>query len=74
MIEYDAAGKTVIEVGILFGRAGTKPTVESCDGKATSQKTAEHGQFTAKIDDDTAVARGYLIYNDAGTYRVIYSD
>lgn len=74
MIEYDAAGKQIIEVGILFGRAGTKPTVESCDGKATSQKTAEHGQFTAKIDDDTAVARGYLIYNDAGTYRVIYSD
>lgn len=74
MIEYDAAGKQIIEVGILFGRAGTTPTVESCDGKATSQKTEEHGQFTAKIDDSTAVARGYLIYNDGGTYRVIYSD
>ena len=74
MIEYDAAGKQVIEVGILFGNAGTKPTVESCHGKATSQKTEEHGQFTARIDDDSAVARGYLIYNDGGTYRVIYSD
>ena len=74
MIEYDAAGKQVIEVGILFGTSGRKPTIESCDMKATSQKTEEHGQFTARVNDDDAIARGYLIYNDNGTYRVVYSD
>ncbi len=73
MIEYDSVGKTIVEVGILFGP--TTPTVERCGSKATSQLNLTHGQFTAKPGsaEDTA-ARGYIIYNDNGTYRVIYSD
>lgn len=73
MIEYDAMGKEIVEVGIIFGNGNH--TVESCDSKATSQNTADHGQFTAKPGKTGGtVARGYLIYNDKGTYRVVYSD
>ena len=73
MIEYDAMGKEIVEVGIIFGSGNH--TVESCDSKATSQNTKSHGQFTAKPGKTGGtVARGYLIYNDKGTYRVVYSD
>ncbi len=73
MIEYDAMDKEIVEVGIIFGNGSH--TVESCDSKATSQKTEKHGQFTAKPGKTGGtVARGYLIYNDNGTYRVVYSD
>ncbi|MBE6912399.1 MAG: hypothetical protein E7473_07730 [Ruminococcaceae bacterium] len=73
MIEYDAGGKEIIEVGILFGDS-TSITVDSCEYKATSQKKLSHGQFTAKPNGDETVARGYLIYNDNGTYKVVYSN
>ena len=73
MIEYDAGGKEIVEVGILFGDSA-KITVDSCEYKATSQKKLNHGQFTAKPNGDETVARGYLIYNDNGTYKVVYSD
>lgn len=73
MIEYDAGGKKIVEVGILFGdSAGI--TVDSCKYKATSKKGASHGQFTAKPYDDESCARGYLIYEENGKYKVIYSD
>ncbi|MBQ2742491.1 MAG: hypothetical protein IJF32_06770, partial [Oscillospiraceae bacterium] len=77
MIEYDAGDKNVVEVGILFGDTSKIPTVDSCKYKATSAKSGVnvHGQFTAKPADTTyTYARGYLIYNDNGTYRVIYAD
>ena len=73
MIEYDAGGKEIVEVGILFGDSA-EITVDSCEYKATSQKKLNHGQFTAKPNGDETVARGYLIYNDNGAYKVVYSD
>ncbi len=76
MISYDANGAEIVEVGILFG-SGT-PTIGSFDnGKAASKHTGKNisGQFTATGYDGTSTgARGYLIYNDNGTYRVIYAD
>ncbi len=77
MIEYDAGGKNIIEVGILFGTAESTPTIDSCMYKSTSQTNGGddgHGQFTAKsANSEYATARGYMIYEDNGTYRVIYS-
>ncbi|MBR2181740.1 MAG: hypothetical protein IJ949_07600 [Oscillospiraceae bacterium] len=73
MVEYDAGDATLLEVGILFGDTGETPTVESCKEKMSSQRDDfTHGQFTAT--SDYAVARGYLIYQDGNTYRVIYTD
>lgn len=75
MIEFDSADKQIVEVGILFAENGT-PTVDSCMYKATSQKNGSgiHGQFTAKpANASQTVVRGYLIYKDGDTYRVIYS-
>ncbi|MBR2180625.1 MAG: hypothetical protein IJ949_01910, partial [Oscillospiraceae bacterium] len=76
MIEYDAGDKEIVEVGILFGD-GTNMTVDSCMYKATSQKSgnALHGQFTAQpADDSYTTAKGYLIYRDGSSYKVVYSD
>ena len=73
MIEYDAGGKEIVEVGILFGDSASI-TVDSCEYKATSQRKLSHGQFTAKPNGDETVARGYLIYNDNDTYKVVYSN
>ena len=74
MIEYDAAGKTIKEVGILFG-ATDEIDVDSCDSKATSQRKNTHGQFTAKprTDGNASYARGYIIYEDSGL-KVKYTD
>ncbi|MBQ2743904.1 MAG: Ig-like domain-containing protein [Oscillospiraceae bacterium] len=76
MISYDANGAEIVEVGIIFG-SGT-PTIGSFNnGKAASKHTGKNisGQFTATGYDGTSTgARGYLIYNDNGTYRVIYAD
>ncbi len=69
MIEYDKADFEIVEVGILFGTGDI--TVDSCTAKYTSQRNSDHGQFTAKSSGN---ARGYLIYNDNGTYRVIYAN
>jgi len=73
MIEYDAGGKNIVEVGILFGD-NVGGTVDSCKYKATSKKGASHGQFTAKPFGDESYARGYMIYEEDGEYKVIYSD
>ena len=74
MIEYDAAGKTIKEVGILFG-ATDKIDIDSCDSKATSQRNVAHGQFTAKprTDVNALYARGYIIYEDDGL-KVKYTE
>ncbi|MBQ4100225.1 MAG: carbohydrate-binding domain-containing protein, partial [Oscillospiraceae bacterium] len=57
--------------GIIYGSGNH--SIESCDSKATSQKTEKHCQFTAKPGKTGGrVARGYLIYDDNGTFRVIY--
>ncbi|MBQ2841238.1 MAG: Ig domain-containing protein [Oscillospiraceae bacterium] len=74
MVEYDAAGKPIIEAGILFSSSGT-PTVDGAMQKFTSQRSTSRGQFTAKPTVDTyTVARGYIVYDNNGTYEVAYSD
>ncbi|MBQ6697939.1 MAG: hypothetical protein IJP38_09850 [Oscillospiraceae bacterium] len=72
MIEYDAGNKQIIETGILFGEATVE--IGSCEYKATSQWNKSHGQFTALPSGDENYARGYLIYNDGGVYKVIYTE
>ena len=69
----DANGKNIAEVGIIFGEDAE---ITSFESKATSKKRGNsQGQFTAMpYDGDGKAARGYLIYNDNGTYRVIYAD
>ena len=71
MIEYDACGKNIVEVGIIFGNGNH--TVDSCDSKATSQRGLSRGQFTAKPGSGNTVARGYLVYEENGAYKVVYS-
>ncbi|MBQ4544093.1 MAG: Ig domain-containing protein [Oscillospiraceae bacterium] len=74
MVEYDAAGKPIIEAGILFSSSGT-PTVDGAMQKFTSQRSTSRGQFTAKPTVDIyTVARGYIVYDNNGTYEVAYSD
>ncbi|MBQ3224198.1 MAG: hypothetical protein IJB42_00670, partial [Oscillospiraceae bacterium] len=72
MIEFDGAGKEIVEVGILFSSSGT-PEVGSCMYKATSKTNGGddgHGQLTAKPANNTqTVARGYIIYIDNGEYK-----
>lgn len=73
MIEYDKGTADVVEVGIIFGD-NANVTIDNCEEKMNSQKNDfTHGQFSATADEYTT-ARGYLIYNDNGTYRVIYAD
>lgn len=73
MIEYNAAGKEILEVGIVFGGEGVN--IRSCSSKATSQYKNQHGQFTARPYGTETYARGYMIYEDTdGSYKVIYSD
>ncbi|MBE6966592.1 MAG: hypothetical protein E7441_11240 [Ruminococcaceae bacterium] len=75
MIEYDGAGKEIVEVGILFGEAGSTPVVGSTFDKYVSQRSDNHGQLAAKpINDSYTVARGYMIYIDGGKTYVIYSE
>ncbi len=74
MISYDANGADIVEAGILFG---ANATINSADSRAVSREAKGNvsGQFTAKpYNGNEANARGYLIYNDNGTYRVIYAD
>lgn len=72
MVEYDAGNEEIVEVGLIFG-SSSDITIGNCSDKMNSQRNGAHGQFTASKGDN-AVARGYLIYNDNGTYRVIYAD
>ncbi|MBQ9985935.1 MAG: hypothetical protein IJP38_06465 [Oscillospiraceae bacterium] len=74
MISYDANGTNIAEVGIIFGN---NAEITSFESKATSKKRGDsQGQFTAMPNgtETSTDARGYLIYNDNGTYRVIYAD
>ncbi len=71
MIEYNAAGKEILEVGIVFGSDGVN--IGSCSSKATSQYKNQHGQFTAKPYGTESSARGYMIYKEDNTYKVVYS-
>ena len=73
MIEYDEGNKSIVEVGILFG-ATASVDISSCNSKATSQWNKSHGQFTASCNNNEGYARGYLIYDDGGVYKVIYSE
>ncbi len=72
MVEYDAGNEEIVEVGLLFGNS-SDITIDNCSDKMNSQRNGAHGQFTASKGGNTT-ARGYLIYNDNGTYRVIYAD
>ncbi|MBQ6901748.1 MAG: hypothetical protein IJN71_01905, partial [Oscillospiraceae bacterium] len=73
MIEYDKGNAdAIVEVGILFG-TGT-PTVESKSEIFKSQRGDNHGQFAAKPTNSAHTARGYMIYEDGGEYKVIYSE
>ncbi len=75
MIEYDGAGKQIVEVGILFGEVNSTPVVGSTFDKYVSQRSDNHGQLAAKpINDSYTVARGYMIYKDGGNTYVIYSE
>ena len=71
MIEYDAAGYEIVEVGIVFGNDDA--TVGSCTSKATSQRNANHGQFAAIPSGGESGARGYIIYKDGSVNRIVYS-
>lgn len=75
MISYDANGANIVEAGILFGSGAT---INAAQSRAVSReaKGDVSGQFTAKPYDsnDVNAARGYLIYSDGNTYRVIYAD
>lgn len=72
MISYDANGKDIVEVGILFG---DNAVVTSFGSKAASKATGDaQGQFTAMPNGTETTARGYLIYDDNGKYKVIYAD
>ncbi|MBQ2743842.1 MAG: Ig-like domain-containing protein, partial [Oscillospiraceae bacterium] len=71
MIEWDAAGASVVEVGIVYTNIGGKADVTSFTGKAVSKSKENHGQFAA-IGDGTA--RGYLAYKDGSQTRVVYTD
>ncbi|MBE6911233.1 MAG: hypothetical protein E7473_01800 [Ruminococcaceae bacterium] len=76
MIEYDAAGSTIIEAGIIFGN-GTNMTVDSCMYKAKSKLNKTHGQFTAKppVEEGYTTAIGYVVYVDNNKeYKVVYSE
>ncbi len=75
MIEYDGAGKEIVEVGILFGEEETNPVVGSTFDKYVSQRSTNHGQLAAKpANESYTVARGYMIYIDNGKTYVIYSE
>ncbi|MBQ9985250.1 MAG: Ig-like domain-containing protein [Oscillospiraceae bacterium] len=71
MIEWDAAGASVVEVGIVYTNIGGKADVTSFTGKAVSKSKENHGQFAA-IGEGTA--RGYLAYKDGSQTRVVYTD
>ena len=71
MVEYDSAGKTIAEVGIIFGNSADMD-INSCMVKANSQRNSAHGQFAATSDYSAAL--GYIIYEDGGEYKVIYSE
>ncbi len=79
MIEYDAAGKTIVEAGILFGDEDS--TVTTAYAKAKVRNIKPHGQFTAKAATGENVsesmqnyARGYIIYKDGTDICVAYTD
>ena len=72
ILEYDANGATVIEKGIVIGNAD--PTVTSCFYKVISQRNDDNGKLMTNNDTGYTTVRGYIIYDDNGTYRVVYAD
>jgi len=76
MIEYNSASVAqsyeLVEVGILLNSTPDFD-VDSCGAKVTSQRNDNHGQLSVAVDPGT-YARGYMIYKEAGKYRIIYSD
>ncbi len=74
MISYDANGAEIVEVGILFGDNADIGSFSG--GKATSKENGDKcGQFTAKpYNGDGTIARGYMIYKEGNSYKVIYSE
>ena len=72
MIEYDEGDFDIVEAGILFGTSGAK--IESCTSKARVSKIKAHGFFTAKPGQSENYARGYVIYKDGESFKIVYSD
>ena len=72
ILEYNVNGKEIIEKGIVIGN-GT-PNVTSCFYKVISQRTDSFGKLMTRNDTGYNIVRGYIIYNDNGTYRVVYAD
>ncbi|MBE6911856.1 MAG: hypothetical protein E7473_04965 [Ruminococcaceae bacterium] len=74
MIEYDkGSALEIAEAGILFGN-GTPTVSGGAMEKFTSQRSVSHGQFTAKPENSSYNAVGYIVYKDVdNTYKVIYN-
>lgn len=72
MIEYDEGDFDIVEAGILFGVDGAK--IESCTSKARVSEIKAHGFFTAKPGQSENYARGYVIYKDGESFKIVYSD
>ncbi|MBQ2741888.1 MAG: Ig-like domain-containing protein [Oscillospiraceae bacterium] len=74
MIEYDkGSALEIAEAGILFGN-GTPTVSGGAMEKFTSQRSVSHGQFTAKPENLSYNAVGYIVYKDVdNTYKVIYN-
>ncbi|MBE6911608.1 MAG: hypothetical protein E7473_03695 [Ruminococcaceae bacterium] len=72
ILEYNVNGADVIEKGIIIGNG--EPTVTSCFYKVISQRSDAFGKLMANNDTSYTTVRGYVIYNDNGTYRVVYAN
>ena len=77
MIEYDAAGKKIVEAGIIYG-PNKNISLDAYVTKASVKELKSHGQFIAAPNADSSldqsVARGYIVYLDGTEYKVAYSD
>ncbi|MBE6966325.1 MAG: hypothetical protein E7441_09875 [Ruminococcaceae bacterium] len=81
MLEYDEGDYEVVEAGILFGSTA-EVDVKGAYSKAivkNLEKNNGHGQLTATAHPDgtegmQSYARGYVIYDDNGTNKVVYTD
>jgi len=72
ILEYNANGKEIIEKGIIIG--GAETSVASCFNKVISQRNDASGKLMTKNDTDYTTVRGYIIYKDGDTHRVVYAD
>lgn len=69
-------GYTLVESGMLLADDSDELTLGNYQIKAAAQSTEPNGQFTVRQDSVSGVlyARAYLIYEDDGVFRVVYSD